>query len=145
MSFQALVQALQSVPYLASLGITVEEARPGSALLRLPATPDNQDHAGNVHSGALFALGEAAAGVAVGTTPRLVGLVRLQKACGVKYLANVRGDVTARATLPPEVVDGVLDDVEERGRTRAEVVVEVMDGHGNDVAEVIAIYTFRRA
>lgn len=144
MSFQALVEALQSVPFLASAGITVEEARPGSATLRLPAVEANLDHAGHLHTGALFTVGEAAAGVAVGTTARLAGVVHLQKASGIKYLANCRSDVTARASLPPEVVDGILADLEERERTQAEVVVEILDGYGNDIAEVVTIYTFRR-
>jgi len=144
MSFQVLVEALQSVPFLASLGITVEEARPGSATLRLPAIPGNLDHSGNVHTGALFSLGEAAAGVAVGTTPRLVGIVHLQKACGVKYLARCRGDVTARATLPSEVVDGILGDLERQERTQAEVTVQLLDSYGTDVGEVVAIFRFRR-
>lgn len=144
MSFQALVEALQSVPYLNALGITVEEARPGSATLRLPARESNLDHAGNLHTGALFSLGEAASAVAVGTTARLAEVMHLQKACGIKYLAHCRTDVTARASLPPEVVDGILKQLEERERTQAAVVVEVLDGYGNDIAEIVAIYTFRR-
>ncbi len=144
MSFQVLVEALQSVPFLATLGITVEEARPGTATLRLPAKDGNLDHAGNVHTGALFGLGEAAAGVAVGTNPRLAGIVHLQKACGIKYLARCRGNVTARATLPSEVIDGVLATLESKDRAQAEVTVQLMDGYGTDVGELVAIFTFRR-
>lgn len=144
MSFQALVQALQQVPFLATLGISVEEARPGRAVLRLPAAEGNLDHAGNVHTAALYAVGEAAAGVAVGTSPRLVGIVHLQKASGAKYLTRARGDITAHAELLPEVIDEVLDTLEQGDRARAEVVVRLMDGHGNDVAEVVSVFTFRR-
>ena len=142
MSFQALVEALKSVPYLATLGITVEEARPGSAVLRLPAAESNQDHAGGLHTATLFAVGEAAAGVAVGTSPRLVGITHLQKAAGIKYLARAKGDLTAHAALPTEVVDGILSDLESGDRTQADVVVRLMDGYGKDVGEVVAVYTF---
>jgi acyl-coenzyme A thioesterase PaaI-like protein len=144
MSFQALVEALQSVPFLATLGITVEEARPGRAVLRLPAVAGNLDHAGGLHTAALYAVGEAAAGVAVGTSPRLAGIRQMQKASGAKYLARATGDVTAHAELQPETVDGVLTDLEAGARARAEVVVQLMDGHGNDVGEVVSVFTFRR-
>lgn len=144
MSFQALVDALQSVPYLATLGITVQEARPGSAVLRLPAAEHNRDHAEGLHTAALFAVGEAAAGVAAGTVPKLAHTTRLQKASGIKYLARAKGDVTAHAELPAEAIDGVLADLAERDRTQSEVVVRIMDGYGTDVAEVVTIFTFRR-
>jgi acyl-coenzyme A thioesterase PaaI-like protein len=144
MSFRALVEALQSVPFLGTLRITVEEARPGAAILRLPAIPANLDHAGVLHTAALFAVGEAAAGVAVGTHPRLVGIKSLQKAGGIKYLGRARADVTAHAELREEQLDLVFEELAGPGRAQAEVVVRVMDGHGQDIAEIVSLFTFRR-
>jgi len=144
MSFQSLVQALQSVPFLGALDITVEEARPGASVLRLPASPQNLDHSGALHTAAMFTVGEASAGVAVGTCPRMVGVTYLQKATGIKYVRRCTGDVTAHADLPDEVIDGVLAELDANGRTQAEIISRLMDGHGNDVAEVVAVYTFRR-
>ena len=143
MSVKALINALRSVPYLATLGITVEQARPGRVTLKLPLEPTVQDHAGGLHSGAIFSLGEAAAGVAVGTHPDLAGLLSLQKASGIKYLARPTTSVLASAALNHGFVDQVLQAVTEQGRTEADVVVALYDDTGLQVAEVVAVYTFR--
>lgn len=143
MSVKALNNALRSVPYLAALGITVEQARPGRVSLKLPMGEHVRDHAGGLHSGAVFAVGEAAAGVAIGTHPALAELVSLQKATGIKYLARASTDITASAALNQAFVDQVQSAVRSQGRTEADVVVALYDNRGQKVAEIVAVYTFR--
>lgn len=143
MSVRALGEALGTVPYLAGLGITVEQARPGSVILRLPAGEQVLDHAGAIHPAALFAVGEAAAGVALGTSPKLTGMVHLQKATGVKYLARATGPVRAQAQVDDHFVQAVEADLARSSRAEADVVVAVRDQRGEIVAEVVAVYTFR--
>lgn len=143
MAVQALNQALNTVPYLAGLGITVARARPGECVLSLPLSTTVLDHRGHVHPSALFALGEAAAGVALGTSPDLVGLPYLQKAGGIKYLAAARTPVTARAALDPEQVAELRAALITSDRVELDLVVKVRDQAGVEVAEVVAVYTFR--
>ncbi|MFT7519261.1 MAG: hypothetical protein ACI9MC_001401, partial [Kiritimatiellia bacterium] len=63
---------------------------------------------------------------------------------GIKYLRRCTGDVTAHADLPDEVIDGVLAELETAERTQADIIARLMDGHGNDVAEVVVVYTFKK-
>lgn len=138
-----LEKALATVPFLATLGIRVEEARPGHVVLRLPYRDENTSHAGTVHSAALFAVGEFAASVALGTHPRLGTLTQLVKVTQIRYVLPTAKDVTAHATVTPEMVETVQDGLEKAGRALLEVPVQVLDGHGNDVADLLVGFAFR--
>jgi acyl-coenzyme A thioesterase PaaI-like protein len=145
MSVQALVNALRTVPYLAALGITVEHARPGRVRLALPSHGAILDHSGAIHPSALFGLGEAAAGVAIGTCPELATTVRLQKACGIKFLARATGPVLAEAALGDAWLAALRERLAADGRAEVDVIVPIRDTRGAEVAEVVAVYTIRTA
>lgn len=140
---QQLEKILRSVPYLETLDIRVEEAKPGLAVLRLPSRDAVQGHGGTVHTGAIFGIGEVAAGVAVGTHPELASRPHLAQRSGVRYIAAASGDVTAHARVTPEMVDAVKRQLEEKGQATLDVSARIMDGHGTDVAEVVAVFAFR--
>lgn len=145
MSFQQLEQVLRTVPMVASLGITVDEGRPGSVVLKLPSAPGLLDAQGRLHTSALFAVGELAAAVALGTHPKLSTLAYLHKASRIAYVSSVRGDVLARAEIPPELVGAVVEGLERDARFVVEVSVSLLDARGNDVAHVVSVFTFKRA
>ena len=65
MSPRELEEALRAVPYLNTLGMRVEELGTNRVVLRLPAAPAVHAHGGAVHASAIYAIGEAAASVAV--------------------------------------------------------------------------------
>ncbi|MEQ1503691.1 MAG: DUF4442 domain-containing protein [Myxococcota bacterium] len=138
----ALDQALRSVPMLQTLGIRAEEARPGHLVLRLPYGTGVTNHAGAIHTSAIFAVGELAAAVALATHPELAGYVQLQKSTKIKYYASSQHDVTAHARITAEMVVAAVDQV-AGGSTRLDVPVQVFDGHGSDVAELISRFTLR--
>lgn len=140
---QQLEQVLRTVPFLSTLGIRVEQARPGHIVLRLPHLPENTDVEGNLHTGTLFAVGELAAGVALGTHPQLIIVTSLIRGTCVKYLNTASGDVTAHATIGPEIIDAIMEGVADRGKAETDVPVQIHDGHGGDVAELMVRYVFK--
>ena len=144
MSFQQLEQVLRTVPMVATLGITVDEGRPGSVVLKLPSAPPLLDAQGRVHTAAMFAVGELASAVAVGTHPKLATLAYLHKASRIAYVSSVRGDVLARAEIPSELVAAILDGLARDARFVAEVAVTLLDARGNDVANMVSVFTFKR-
>jgi acyl-coenzyme A thioesterase PaaI-like protein len=144
MSRVQLEQVLRTVPFISSLGIAVEEARPGQVVLRVPAASGNLSHGGVMHSGALFTVGELAAGVALGTHPRLASLTKLQKATRIEYIGTSGKDVTAHAMVTAEMITAIHNGLEREGRATVEVPVQLMDGHGKDVGEVVSVFTFKR-
>src|SRR5687768_9723209 len=96
---------------LSTLGIRAEEARTGHLVLRLPYGTKVTNHAGAIHSAAIFAVDELAAAVVLGTHPELAGLVHLQKSTKIKYFLPSNKDVTAHATITPEVLATILQGV----------------------------------
>ncbi len=144
MSRTQLEQVLRTVPYIAALGVAVEEARPGQVVLRLPHATQNLAHGGSLHTATLFAVGELAASVALNTHPKLAPITKLCKASRVEYLASSAKDVTAHAMVTAEMVQAVMNGLDRDGKAQLEVPVQLMDGNGRDVAEVVSLYTFRR-
>ena len=139
MSLAELDRALQQVPFIETLGIRVEEARTGHVVLRLPFDPLVCNHSGALHSAGLFAVGGLAAAVALGTHPALQPFTQLQKSTKIKYFLPSSKDVTAHATVTPEMLDNI-----QSGATTLELSVKVLDGHGNDVAELACNFSLRR-
>ena len=143
MSTTVLEQTLRTVPFVAQLGIRVEEAGPGHAVLRMPFADAVTQHGGALHTGAIFTLGELAAGVAVGTHPELGRMVHLRKSVKIKYFLQATADVTAHAAVAPEAAAAVH--AAPAGSTpRVDLPVKVLDGHGHDVAELIVSFAFRK-
>lgn len=132
-----LDRTLRSVPMLQTLGIRAEEARTGHLVLRLPISDAIKNSAGAIHSAALFAVGELTAAVVLGTHPELQDLLHLQKATRIKYYLPSNKDVTAHATVTPEMMQLIRD------AQRVDVLVKVLDGHGRDVAEILSHFAFR--
>ena len=143
MSHVELEKALQSVPFLAALGVRVEDARPGKVVLRLPAVDANRNFAGVVQSGAVFSVGELAAAVAVKTHPHLIDVELLQKGSRIRYHSTSSKDLTAHAEVTREQVEAVRRELDATGRAQLEVGVHVLDGHGNDVAELHGTFALR--
>lgn len=139
-----LEQVLRTVPYIAALNIAVEEARPGAVVLRVPHQANNLALGGILHSATLFAVGELAAASAIGTHPKLAVLTRLQKASRIEYLANATKDVTAHAVVTAEMVAAITSGLDRDGKAQVELPVNLMDGNGKDVGEVVSVFTFRR-
>ncbi|HHO51220.1 MAG TPA: DUF4442 domain-containing protein [Deltaproteobacteria bacterium] len=138
-----LDQTLRSVPMLSTLGIRPEVARTGHLVLRLPLAPDITDHAGAIPPAAIFAVGELAAAVVLGTHPDLAGLIHLQKSTKIKYYRQSTQDVTAHAELDEEILQAIVDGL-GAGTPHADLTVRVLDGHGRDVAELVSRFAFRR-
>jgi len=57
---EELFARIAADPFAQSLGITLEELRPGYARLRMETTPQMLNFHGSVHGGAIFSLGDAA-------------------------------------------------------------------------------------
>ena len=139
----ALDRTLRTVPLIETMGIRVEEARPGHVVLRLPFDQKVTNHAGSLHTAAVFAVGELCAAVALGTHPELANFAQLQKSTKIKYFVPSGKDVTAHATVTDEMVDRVTGGI-GAGLVTLEIPVKVLDGHGNDVAELACNFAFRK-
>ena len=139
-----LEQALRTVPFLHTLGVVVESAEPGDVAVRLPKTLAVTDTRGGVHSAALFAIGELAAGIAVGTHPRLGGLIHLQKASRIRYLVSCDTDATVAASLSEDLLGHLEMQLAHGGKGQLEIGVAIRDAAATVVAELVVLFAFRR-
>jgi uncharacterized protein (TIGR00369 family) len=93
-----LARAIVSVPFIASLGMSIARMTGGHAVLHMPATPDKTDHDGAVHEGALAALIDTTGAMASWS---LAGVDLRYKASTVgihvSYHGPARDDVVAEA------------------------------------------------
>jgi len=142
MSRSALTEALMAVPFLEHLSIAVDEARAGNVSLRLPAIPSNQDHSGNLAHGAMFQVAETAAALAVGTHPTLRTFAHRQKVSHIQYRAEAPRDVTARCAVQRDAAEAVQAQLRDQGEATLELRVEVLDGWGNDICLLTAVFGF---
>lgn len=141
MSIQAI---LDNIPFVAKAGVRCEEYAPGSVTLSLPDHRSNHNHAGSLHTGALFTLAETAGSAACATHPDLAGYQLMAKGFGIQFRTAAQGGVRARCQLTPEMARTVLWGVTTTGRADLEVPVEVTDARGEIVADFTASYQFIR-
>ena len=58
-----LTQILPNIiPFISTVGLTIDEITPGRALATMPARSEVQNHMGTAHAGAMVTLGESASG-----------------------------------------------------------------------------------
>ena len=144
MSIQKLQDALHAVPFLKHMEIIVDAAMPGHVTLTVAPSGMLNDHAGHLHSGALFVLGEAAAGIAVGTHPNLNALVTRQQASGIRYLQSCTNPAKATGEISPEMLEQIRGALKDGNEAKIEVVVPIRNSSEQVCAEVVSMFTFRQ-
>lgn len=134
-----------AVPFAGFLGIEYGPVGPDEAVLRLRDDPAKHNHIGTLHAGALFSLAESASGVMMiaAIADKLAGVTPLAAKAEIAYEKVARGDVTATARI--EGGPGpVLETLEQVGKVRFPVVVEVTDESGERCATVTVDWHLRK-
>lgn len=121
-----LERLLEAEAFLGYLRLEVVAAQAGTVVaLRPRLRRDVSNHAGSMHGGAQYALGEATA-IALAATlfPEEIEQLELLTAnATITYLRPARGDLTARAALSAEEGECVRAELSEQGRVRFPVRV----------------------
>ena len=134
-----------AVPFAGFLGIEYDSVTADETVLRLKDDPAKHNHIGTLHAGAIFSLAESASGVAViaAIADRLAGVTPLAARAEITYEKVARGDVTATARIEGGV-EGVLATLDETGKVRFPVVVDLTDEAGTKCATVTVDWHLRR-
>jgi uncharacterized protein (TIGR00369 family) len=87
-----------AVPFIKSLGMTIDRMQGGHAVLRMPATPDKSDRDGAIHEGALAALLDTT-GAMASWSLTAIDLRYKASTVGIhaSFHARARGEVVAEA------------------------------------------------
>lgn len=146
MDFEAIRGGLeQAIPFNVTLGLEIVEVAAGRGVVRLPDDARLRNHSGSQHAAALFAAGEAASGAAfIGAFAGLIGDVApLPRAARIAHHRVARGPITATGHLQ-ESADGLLTRLRDEGAVSFSVAVELTDGGGEVVAEMVVDWNVER-
>jgi acyl-coenzyme A thioesterase PaaI-like protein len=135
----------QAIPFNVHLGLETTTVAPDSGAVRLPDEEKLRNHVGSQHAGALFAAGEAASGAAfVGAFLDIMGeITPLAESAEIAYRKLAKGEITAAARFG-EDAEALKAKLNEDGRIRFPVGVEMTDADGNVVAEMTVRWYVRR-
>lgn len=146
MDFEGLRAGYQQlVPFANHVGVEIVELGPGRAVTRLPEDERLHNHVGSQHAGALFTAGEAASGGAFlgAFAERLGEITPLAENGEIAYRKVARGPITATARLGAEA-DALMRVLDEEGRVRFPVEVELTDEAGDVVVEITVRWYVRK-
>jgi len=138
MDYDALRQGLQqAIPFNSHLGLEIREVSPSRGVVALPDRDQLRNHVGSQHAGALFSAGEAASGAAfVGTfIDRMGDITPLAEKAEITYRKVAHGEILATARLD-RGSDELIAELDQDGRVRFPVAVELADRGGDIVAEM---------
>ncbi len=135
----------QAIPFNGHLALETLTVAPDHGVVRLPDESFLHNHVGSQHAGALFSAGEAASGAAfVGAFVEVMGEVTpLAESAEIAYRKLAKGDITATARFA-EDRDALLERLNQEGRIRFPIAVELTDAHGTLVAEMTVNWYVRR-
>jgi acyl-coenzyme A thioesterase PaaI-like protein len=144
--YEAVAAGLsQAIPFNVHIGLQTVELGPDSGVVALPDAGHLHNHVGSQHAGGLFSAGEAASGAAfVGAFMEIMGEVTpLAESAEISYRALAKGEITATARFAEDRYS-LLAELNESGRVRFPIRVEMTDADGKLVAEMTVNWYVRR-
>jgi len=127
-----------SVPFAKVVGVELVEVSAERGVARLSKRPEVENHIQTMHAGAMFTLGEAASGAALGgvLSDQLLSARPVAADASIKYLKTGKTDLTAIATAnaPAETIRAELDQV---GKVVFDIAVTIQDAEAVTVAEMV--------
>lgn len=135
----------QAIPFNVHVGLETVTVAPDHGVVKLPDLPSGRNHVGSQHAGALFTAGEAASGAAfVGAFVELMGeITPLAESAEIAYRKLAKGEITATARFTQDR-DALISELNEQGRVRFPIAVELTDAGGVVVAEMTVRWYVRR-
>lgn len=128
----------KSVPFATVTGVELVEVSPERGVARLAKRPEVENHIQTMHAGAMFTLGEAASGAALGGVlgDQLLAARPVAADASIKYLKTGKTDLTATATANSDA-ETIRKELEEAGKVVFDINVAITDAEDVTVAEMV--------
>ena len=136
--YGALMEGLQAaIPFNNHLGIKYLELDEGRGVTELPGEQQLTNHVGTQHAAGLFAAGEAASGGAflAAFAEQMGSMMPLAEGAEISYKKLAQGPIRAIAIFGQDR-DALLKELEDQGRVRFPVEVELRNADDQVVAEM---------
>jgi acyl-coenzyme A thioesterase PaaI-like protein len=146
---QAFAEQLETalhdlLPLVKALNFRVEEGRPGYVKASMSVSPIVINHFGAFHAGALYTFAETVGGAVITASFDLTNTTLINKRGEIRYRKKVTEKAVSEASLPPEDVERVEAEVEEKGKTEFPYTVIVMNEKGEVACEVTFDFYLRK-
>ncbi len=134
-----------NVPFAGYIGVELKEISGERGVATLAKRTEVENHIQTMHAGAMFTLGEAASGAAMGglLADQLLSVRPVAANASIKYVKTAKTDLTAIATasVSQEEALGALNTV---GKVVFDVAVDIQDQDGNSCAEMIVAWHIKK-
>ncbi len=135
---------LQQIPYLEPTPIAVDAVSGGQVRMHQLFARNIHNIVGTAHAGALFTLGETAAGVAAfGVVPGAQPMVLLRRA-NVEYTRRAVSDLTATTEIADGNPNAIAEQFSADGRADVTIAVTITDAEEAVVFTGTYEYALRR-
>lgn len=128
----------KSVPFATVTGVELVEVSPERGVARLAKRPEVENHIQTMHAGAMFTLGEAASGAALGGVlgDQLMAARPVAADASIKYLKTGKTDLTATATANSDA-ETIRKELADVGKVVFDIKVAIKDAEDVTVAEMV--------
>lgn len=128
----------KSVPFATVTGVELVEVSPERGVARLKKRPEVENHIQTMHAGAMFTLGEAASGAALGGVlgELLMSARPVAADASIKYLKTGKTDLIATATANSDA-ESIRKELAEIGKVVFDIKVAITDAENVTVAEML--------
>ncbi|MBI4208617.1 MAG: PaaI family thioesterase [Deltaproteobacteria bacterium] len=134
---------IENNPYAKKTGVRILEAEPRRVKLSFPYDGTNFNPFGSYHAGALFTFGETAAAALIGMTFDLTKFQMLVRNGSIRYLKQVRNEITIDASFPEEEAKKTEEKILTAGKGDVPVTVQMKDQEGDIVCEFTCAFYMR--
>ena len=127
----------QAIPFATHVGIELIEIGDGTATAALDQRTETSNHIKSQHAGAMFTLGEAASGAALGgaLAPVLLEVRPVASGAQISYVKIAKGRLTATAHTSAPGAE-LLATLKEVGKVMFSVDVDIRDEAGDTVVSM---------
>ncbi|EAP89836.1 hypothetical protein OA2633_06479 [Oceanicaulis sp. HTCC2633] len=128
----------KSVPFAKVTGVELVEVSPQRGVAALKKRPEVENHIQTMHAGAMFTLGEAASGAALGGVlgDQLLAARPVAADASIKYLKTGKTDLTATAVANRDA-EAIRQELADVGKVVFDINVAIADAEGVTVAEMV--------
>ena len=136
----------QAIPFANHVGIELIDIADGTATAALDQRTETSNHIQTQHAGAMFTLGEAASGAALGGALAAVLLEVRPVAANaqISYVKIAKGRLTATAQTSQPGAD-LLATLKAEGKVAFSVTVDIRDAGGDTVATMTVDWHVKKA
>lgn len=126
-----------AVPYATFTGVELIDVTDGVATARMEQRRKTENNIQGQHAGAMFTLGEAAAGAAVAgaLAPVILKMRPVAEMAEITYRKFAQGTLTATASMSRDSAE-LMAEIEARGETAFDVNIDIRDASGETVVEM---------